>query len=161
MTKTPIQPPTRQDLLIFQGLQRAIVEKKSVYQNRFQSVEQNRFSVFQSVGKRFAFAGDFNAVAGVDDCQQSDDGNDCFNGFGFGIRFFNAVFFGTVYAKPRGQACRSPNRKVFNRMAIRRIFDLPFRRCAGFLLCAARGLADVCGILFSRFDSRRQYGRIR
>lgn len=91
MTKTPIQPPTRQDLLIFQGLQRAIVEK-SVYQNRFQSVEQNRFSVFQSVGKRFAFAGDFNAVAGVDDCQQSDDGNDCFNGFGFGIRFLMPFF---------------------------------------------------------------------
>lgn len=40
MTKTPIQPPTRQDLLIFQGLQRAIVEKKAFIKIDFKALNK-------------------------------------------------------------------------------------------------------------------------
>ena len=40
MTKTPIQPPTRQDLLIFQGLQRAIIEKKAFIKIDFKALNK-------------------------------------------------------------------------------------------------------------------------
>lgn len=41
MNKMPIQPPTRQDLLIFQGFQRAVVEKKALIKVNFKHL--NRF----------------------------------------------------------------------------------------------------------------------
>ena len=40
MIKTPIQPPTRQDLLIFQGLQRALVEKKAFVKIDFKALNK-------------------------------------------------------------------------------------------------------------------------
>lgn len=161
MTKTPIQPPTRQDLLIFQGLQRAIVEKKAFIKIDFKALNKIGspfFNPWENVLPLLVIL-TLSLVSMIVNNLMT--GTIVLTVLVLGYAFLMPFFFGTVYAKPRGQACRSPNRKVFNRMAIRRIFDLPFRRCAGFLLCAARGLADVCGILFSRFDSRRQYGRIR
>lgn len=41
MTKMPISPPTRQDLMIFQGLQRALVEQKAFIKINFKRL--NRF----------------------------------------------------------------------------------------------------------------------
>lgn len=41
MTKMPILPPTRQDLMIFQGLQRALVEQKAFIKINFKRL--NRF----------------------------------------------------------------------------------------------------------------------
>lgn len=40
MTKTPIQPPTRQDLLIFQGLQRALVDNKAFVKIDFKALNK-------------------------------------------------------------------------------------------------------------------------
>lgn len=40
MTKTPIQPPTRQDLLIFQGLQRALVDNKAFVKIDFKALNR-------------------------------------------------------------------------------------------------------------------------
>ena len=54
MMKVPLQPPTREDLLIFQGLQRALVEKKALVKidfkrlNKFKSpfFALSKFSIF-------------------------------------------------------------------------------------------------------------------
>ena len=107
MIKTPIQPPTRQDLLIFQGLQRALVEKKAFVKIDFKALNKIGSPFFNPWEN--AIADDFGFVAGNDDCRQSDDGDNCFDGFDFGVRFFDAVFVGTVYAKPCGQADCSQN----------------------------------------------------
>lgn len=40
MLKAPIQPPTRQDLLIFQGFQRAVVEKKAYIKINFKALNK-------------------------------------------------------------------------------------------------------------------------
>lgn len=46
MAKYPIQPPTRQDLIIFQGLQRALVEKKALVKVDFKKLNKFKSPFF-------------------------------------------------------------------------------------------------------------------
>ncbi len=46
MTKLPLQPPTREDLIIFQGLQRALVEKKAFIKINFKRLNKFKSPFF-------------------------------------------------------------------------------------------------------------------
>ena len=46
MMKVPLQPPTREDLLIFQGLQRALVEKKALVKIDFKRLNKFKSPFF-------------------------------------------------------------------------------------------------------------------
>lgn len=46
MTKLPLQPPTREDLILFQGLQRALVEKKAFIKINFKRLNKFKSPFF-------------------------------------------------------------------------------------------------------------------
>ena len=46
MSKTPIPPPTREDMIIFQGLQRALVEKKAYIKINFRKLNSFKSPFF-------------------------------------------------------------------------------------------------------------------
>ena len=46
MVKLPLQPPTREDIIIFQGLQRALVEKKALVKINFKQLNKFKSPFF-------------------------------------------------------------------------------------------------------------------
>ena len=102
MTKTPIQPPTRQDLLIFQGLQRALVDNKAFVKIDFKALNKIGspfFNPWENVVPLLVILTLSLTSMIVNNLMT---GTIVLTVSVLGYAFLMPFFFGTVHAKPRG-----------------------------------------------------------